>query len=96
MNIQINPSNMLVNQISLNDKIKKILSAKLTPSQIEAGYVCTKELTYILSCTEKTLSRWRQMRKNGNKNVGIPCYQIMGKYRYFLDDIVQYFIDNMI
>lgn len=37
MNIQINPSNMLVNQISLNDKIKKILSAKLTPSQIEAG-----------------------------------------------------------
>lgn len=96
MNIQINSNNMPSNQISLNDKIKKILSAKLTPSQIEAGYVCTKELTYILSCTEKTLSRWRQQRKNGNKNVGIPCYQIMGKYRYFLDDIVQYFIDNMI
>lgn len=57
MNIQINPSDMPANQISLNDKIKQILSAKLTPSQIEAGYVCTKELTYILSCTEKTLSR---------------------------------------
>lgn len=96
MNIQINSNNMPTNQISLNDKIKKILSAKLTSSQIEACYVCTKELTYILSCTEKTLSRWRQIRKNGNKNVGIPCYQIMGKYRYFLDDIVQYFIDNMI
>ena len=47
MNIQINPSDMPANQISLNDKIKQILSAKLTPSQIEAGYVCTKELTYI-------------------------------------------------
>lgn len=38
MNIQINPSDMPANQISLNDKIKQILSAKLTPSQIEAGY----------------------------------------------------------
>ena len=47
MNIQINPSDMPANQISLNDKIKQILSAKLTPSQIEAGYVSNKELTYI-------------------------------------------------
>ena len=71
MNIQINPSDMPANQISLNDKIKQILSAKLTPSQIEAGYVCTKELTYILSCTEKTLSRWRQQRTEIKMSVSL-------------------------
>lgn len=81
---------------NLKDKIKYILANKLTSSQIEEGFLYIKELCYVLGCTERTLARWRQLREKGNKTVGIPSYLVLGKYRYLLDDIYQYFIDNMI
>ena len=81
---------------SLKEKIQKLLANKLTPMQISEGYLHSKELTYLLGCSERTLIRWRQLRKQGNVNVGIPCTRFAGTYKYFLDDIYQYFINNTI
>ncbi len=80
---------------SLKERVQRILAAKLTSRQIEEGFLYTKELMLVLGCSERTLIRWRKLRKQGDKTVGIPCYNTVGTYKYYLDDICQYFISHI-
>lgn len=54
---------------SLRERVQRILAAKLTPRQIEEGFLYTKELMLVLGCSERTLIRWRKLRKQGDKTV---------------------------
>lgn len=87
---------MVAESNSVSNVARKMLEERLTKNQIDNGYLYTKELMYILGCSERTLIRWRQLRKKGDKVIGISCVKIMDTYRYAIEDIYNYFINNAV
>lgn len=79
-----------------NEIIKEMVNSKLTNKQLSEGWLFTKEVQYILGCSERTLARWRELRKKGNKTVGIPCILENGKYKYAIESIYQYYWNSAI
>ncbi len=82
----------------LTQKIKNIVDARLQALHINRDILNIKELSALLNCSERTIRRWNQLRTQGNKNIGIEFHQDNPKFpiKYFLEDIYQYFINNMI
>ncbi len=76
--------------------IKEMVNSKLTAKQLSEGWLFTKEVQYLLGCSERTLARWRELRKNGKKTIGIPCILENGKYKYAVESIYQYYWNNAI
>jgi hypothetical protein len=80
---------------------KVIEATATTPKRIEIepgsrNWLCAKEVRAELPCTDRTLHRWRQQRRQGNKKVGIACHKGIREYEYPVDAINQYFADRFI
>ena len=90
--------NTKIQNLTLTQKIKNIVDTRLQMLHINRDVLNIKELSALLNCSERTIRRWNQLRSQGNKNIGIEFHQDNPKFpiKYFLDDIYQYFINNMI
>lgn len=69
---------------SLKEKIQKLLANKLTPMQISEGYLHSKELTYLLGCSERTLIRWSNCVNKEMSMSVFPVLVLPGHINIFL------------
>lgn len=82
----------------LEIRVETFVNSKLKEIQLELNYLTVKELAYLLNCTERTIRRWNQSRKAGDKSVGIEFYQDNPKapIKYPLANVYQYFMRSAI
>lgn len=92
----INTTNIETTTNKYKEMIKEMVNKKLSAAQLEDGWLFAKEVQYILGCSERTLVRWRQLRRQGNMNVGIACIEVLGRYKYSIEDIYTYYWNNAI
>ena len=86
MNTNLLPDTQLANYIK----------SQLSNISVARGWASSSEVAYVLGVAERTVIRWRSKSLKEQKKVGVTCYHIGNQYRYFLSDIYQYYLDNIV
>ena len=76
--------------------IKEYVNKRLTSAQLDRGWLSSKEVGFLLGCSERTLIRWRSQQNKGQKGIGIICFHYLGGYKYPIQSIYQYFLNNLV